>query len=212
MTSHPCTPGLTRTGSIQQATLRLSRSQTPQTSTSTLASPPLTPKRKTHFPPVCHLSGRRNDKTHARTKPYLYANRSAAPDYRYVVHPRIRKSREKGYILKIHEVWHFPKTEVELFSNQVNTWLKIKEEANGWPPHVGYDPTMQRQHLADYETHERIKLDPTTIQKNPGLRTLAKMMLNSMWGKFGQQTQVKEEKLKQTRILYFTCTKLKTTK
>ena len=103
--------------------------------------------------------------------------------------PELEKAVEKGYIiLKIHEVWHFPKTEVGLFSNYVNTWLKIKEEASGWPPHVGNDPTMQHQHLADYETHEGIKLDPAKIQKNPGLRTLAKMMLNSMWGKFGQRT------------------------
>ena len=103
---------------------------------------------------------------------------------------------EKGYtILKIHEVRHFPKTEVELFSNYVNTWLTIKEEAGGWPSHVGNYPTMERQHLADYETREGIKLDLAKIQKNPGLPTLAKMMLNSMWGKFGQRTnktQVKE--------------------
>ena len=49
---------------------------------------------------------------------------------------------------------------------------------------------MQRQHLTEYESR-----DPTKIQKNPGLRTLAKMMLNSMWGKFGQhtnKTQVQE--------------------
>ena len=40
-----------------------------------------------------------------------------------------------------------------------------------------------------------IELDPERIEKNPGLRTLAKMMLNSMWGKFGQctnKTQVRE--------------------
>ena len=92
--------------------------------------------------------------------------------------------------MKIHEVWHFSKTEVGLFelSNYVNTWLKIKEEASGWPPHVGSDPTLQCQHLTDYETREGIKLDPTKIQKNPGLCTLAKMMLNSTWGKFGQRT------------------------
>ena len=47
---------------------------------------------------------------------------------------------------------------------------------------------MQCQHLAHYETREGIKLDPTKIQKNPGLHTLAKTMLNSMWGKFGQRT------------------------
>ena len=46
--------------------------------------------------------------------------------------PELEKPVEKGYtILKIHKVWHFPKTEVGLFSNYVNTWRKIKEEAGG---------------------------------------------------------------------------------
>ena len=38
-------------------------------------------------------------------------------------------------------------------------------------------------------------LEYEKIEKDPGLRPLAKMMLNSMWGKFGQRpnkTQVKE--------------------
>ena len=47
----------------------------------------------------------------------------------------------------------------------------------------------------DYKTREGIKLDPTEIQRNPGLRTHAKMMLNSMWGTFGKctnKTQLQE--------------------
>ena len=83
----------------------------------------------------------------------------------------------------------------KLLCHSLNTWLKIKEEAGGWPPHVGNDPTVQREHLTEYESSEGIKLNPTKIQKNPGLRTLANMMLNSFWGKFGQRinkTQVQE--------------------
>ena len=41
--------------------------------------------------------------------------------------------------------------------------------------------------------HEGIELDSNKIEKNPGLRSLAKLVLNSFWGKFGQcpnQTQV----------------------
>ena len=40
--------------------------------------------------------------------------------------------------------------------------------------------------MDDYRDKEGIELDPEKIEKNPGLRTLAKMMLNSMWGKFIQ--------------------------
>ena len=36
------------------------------------------------------------------------------------------------------------------------------------------------------EAHERIHLDVEHMQHNPGKRTVVKLMLNSMWGKFGQ--------------------------
>ena len=110
----------------------------------------------------------------------------------------LEKAVKKGYkILHIHEVWHFPEEQqrVGLFQEYVNTWLKIKEEASGWPEYVGNDPDKQQEHVAKYYEKEQIQLDPAKIEKNPGLCTLAKMMLNSMWGKFGQKpnkTQVKE--------------------
>ena len=110
--------------------------------------------------------------------------------------PELLKAIEKGYtVVCIHEVWHFPTTPRGLFKDYVNTWLKIKEEASGWSSHVGDDPLKRQRHLADYRDKEGIELDPEKIEKNPGLRTLAKMMLNSMWGKFGQRTnktQVRE--------------------
>ena len=104
--------------------------------------------------------------------------------------PELEKAVEKGYIiLHIDEVWHFPENQrrVGLFKEYVNTWLKIKEEASSWPEHVGEDPVKQQDHITNYFEKEKIQLDPTNIEKNPGLCTLAKMMLNSMWGKFGQK-------------------------
>ena len=53
--------------------------------------------------------------------------------------------------------------------------------------HVGDNPNKQQERLANYYVQEEIQLNPACIEKNPGLRTLAKMMLNSMWGKFGQK-------------------------
>jgi len=67
-------------------------------------------------------------------------------------------------------------------------WLKLKEEASGWPSHIGDDPVKCLRHLPDYEAREGIQLDLSKIQKNPGLCKAAKMMLNSMWSKFGEQT------------------------
>ena len=68
-------------------------------------------------------------------------------------------------ILKIHKVWHFTRNKKGLFEPYVNTWLKIKEEASGWPSRVGNDPIKQKRHLTAYEAKEGIKLDCAKIKK-----------------------------------------------
>ena len=92
-------------------------------------------------------------------------------------------------------MWHFPETCEGLFQDYVNTWLKIKQEASGWPKWVGDDETKRHQYIREYHEHEGFQLEYDKIEHSPDLRALAKMMLNSMWGKFGQRlnkTQVKE--------------------
>jgi len=39
------------------------------------------------------------------------------------------------------------------------------------------------EYLKSVEERENIYLDPSKIAKNPGKRALAKLMLNSFWGK-----------------------------
>ena len=82
---------------------------------------------------------------------------------------------------KIHEVWHFPEHTDELFKEYVNTFLKIKQEASGYPKDCVTDEQKQR-YIDEYYEHEGIRLDPKEIKYNPGLRSLAKLMLNSLWG------------------------------
>ena len=110
--------------------------------------------------------------------------------------PELQKAVELGYEIQyIYEVWHFDQTCEGLFQDYVNTWLKIKQEASGWPSWVGDDPIKRLEYIHEYEKHEGIHLEYDKIEHNPGLRALAKMMLNSMWGKFGQRlnkTQVQE--------------------
>ena len=92
-------------------------------------------------------------------------------------------------------MWHFDETCQGLFRDYVNTWLKIKQEASGWSKWVGDDDTKRQQYIREYYEHEGIRLEYDKIEHNPGLRALAKMTLNSIWGKFEQRlnkTQVKE--------------------
>jgi hypothetical protein len=44
------------------------------------------------------------------------------------------------------------------------------------------------RYIRDYHEKEGIPLGYNNIKKNPGLRALAKLILNSFWGKFGQRS------------------------
>jgi hypothetical protein len=46
----------------------------------------------------------------------------------------LQKALELGYRLdQIYEVWHFPESSHDLFASYINTFLKIKQEASGFP-------------------------------------------------------------------------------
>ena len=99
-------------------------------------------------------------------------------------HVELMKAIEKGYeVLEIHEVWHWEQITNELFKDYVNMYLKRKQEASGYPKHCVTDEQKQR-YIDEYYEHEGIRLDPNKIEYNPGLRWLAKLMLNSLWGMY----------------------------
>ena len=105
----------------------------------------------------------------------------------------LRKAVEKGYkILELLEVWAYDMEEYNgatktggLFSEYINTFLKLKVEASGWPSWCT-DDRKKQQYVEEFYRKEGIRLNPDKIEYNPGRRSLAKLMLNSFWGKFGQ--------------------------
>lgn len=101
-----------------------------------------------------------------------------------------------GYrIIDCTSVLHYEKQETGLFASYINTWLKIKQEKSGKPTHIETGEDMAK-YVSDYEAREGIKLDPSSIERNEGLRFISKLMLNSLWGKLSQR-----ENLDQTEIV-----------
>jgi hypothetical protein len=103
---------------------------------------------------------------------------------------------QKGYtIIKIHEVYQYPGTmcynletgEAGLFSAYVRCVLAIKIQASGWPAECDTAEKKQR-YIDEVKKHDGITIDPNKVAKNPGLRTIGKLMGNSFWGKFGEKT------------------------
>ncbi|XP_052817114.1 uncharacterized protein LOC128243395 [Mya arenaria] len=110
----------------------------------------------------------------------------------------VKLAMSQGYkIVEIYEVWHFkdisqydPDSKCGgIFTEYVNTFLKLKQEASGWPEWCQAEEDEQR-YIKQYFEREGIWLDYDKIQRNPGLRSLAKLMLNSFWGKFGQRSNL----------------------
>ena len=91
-------------------------------------------------------------------------------------------------VLKISEVYDYDKwAQIEdgipdsgLFTEYINTFLKTKQQASGWPAGVVTEEQKQA-YVDEYLEHEGVQLDSTKIEKNPGLRSLSKLCLNSFW-------------------------------
>lgn len=69
--------------------------------------------------------------------------------------------------------------------------VKIKQEASGFPPECDSEES-KREYIRHYKEKEGIDLEYDKIQKNPGLRCLSKLCLNSFWGKFGQRRSMNQ--------------------
>ena len=100
-----------------------------------------------------------------------------------------------GYqIQEIYEVLHYDKTDDTLFKSYINTWLSVKQASSGWPSDITTDE-LKDAFCIEYNQREGTSLKPEDISKNPGLRFIAKLMLNTLWGKFAQRPN-----LPQTRV------------
>ena len=98
---------------------------------------------------------------------------------------------QKGYkIQKIYEVWHFEKKSNDLFKNYVLKFMKIKMESSELKTGEGCTYKSVNEYRSIVKSKLGIELDE--IKFNPGMRSIAKMCLNSLWGKFGQRNNMKQ--------------------
>ena len=100
---------------------------------------------------------------------------------------------ERGYrILDVYEVWNFPETTRYskmtgldgIFAKYIDVFLKLKQEANGYLDWCKTEEYMENFKRDDLDV-EGILLE--LMEKNPGLRAIAKIMLNSLCGKLAQR-------------------------
>lgn len=99
----------------------------------------------------------------------------------------INKAVDLGYrIQDVYEVLHYNTSSSDLFTGYIDMWLKIKQESSGFPTQNMTGEEMD-EYINEYWEKERVKLNKDDIKKNPGKRSIAKLMLNSFWGKLSQR-------------------------
>ncbi|KAG5861535.1 hypothetical protein JTB14_030294 [Gonioctena quinquepunctata] len=104
----------------------------------------------------------------------------------------VLKAIDRGYeVLEKYEIWaydtvQFGKDVTGLFTDMMNKFIKIKQESSDWPSHCQTQAEKDR-YIDRFLERENITLDFSKVIDNPGLRSLAKLILNSFWGKFGQR-------------------------
>ena len=101
--------------------------------------------------------------------------------------PEIQTAFRLGYkVIKIYEVYHWEATtkynpdtqEGGLFAKYINTFLKFKQEASGPPKWIKSEDDL-KNYIEQYFEKEGVSLTSQQITENPGLRTFAKLCLNS---------------------------------
>ena len=94
---------------------------------------------------------------------------------------------DKGYkIIKLIEVYDYKRKSDQIFREYINLWLQYKQEADGWPSWVKTEEDKDK-YISDFKAREGIGLRKDHIKKNPGLRFIAKLFLNTLWGKLAQR-------------------------
>lgn len=97
----------------------------------------------------------------------------------------------------------FYKKREDLFKEFVRTWLRLKI-ISGKCPVAGDDAAAFKEYAEELKSRLGIKVKRSDFQLNVSLRTLAKMVLNSLWGKFAQR-----DDLTKTTILADSTAKMK---
>jgi hypothetical protein len=96
----------------------------------------------------------------------------------------LQKALEKGYtITKIHSAVEYKRLN-GLMKKYVEHFIKMKIENNGVKTQTECDDINNYHKKLGFD----FEIKPEETEKNPGLKMVAKICLNSLWGKFGQRS------------------------
>ena len=102
----------------------------------------------------------------------------------------VKKAIEKSYkVIRTYKVWHFDNSADDLFKGYIRRFMKIKLESGK------YDfKTKEEEANFKLKIKKSLDIEVEKFEFNAGLRNISKLCLNSLWGKFGQRSNMSQTK------------------
>jgi len=100
--------------------------------------------------------------------------------------PELTEAVRQGYkVRQVYEVWDYEKQSKDLFRDYIKENLRLKLQASGWSSNTLSDKDRD-DFIRLVKNIYDITIEKEDIEINPGLRSISKLNLNCLWGKFGQ--------------------------
>lgn len=102
----------------------------------------------------------------------------------------LQEALRRGYVVtRLIEVWNYEMMDATIFEGYIKEFMKIKVEASGWEKN-GVDEMDEeaKQAFVDAYAAQGIIVEKEKVEFNPGLRYIAKLCLNSLWGRFAKRS------------------------
>lgn len=101
--------------------------------------------------------------------------------------PELHLALQHGYVIHhVHWLYHFEKSK-NVFKDYFKQFIKLKLEASGVPAWAKNDPQALQEFYRYHRQELDIDLVPERMIKNNAKKTGAKLLCNSLWGKFGER-------------------------
>lgn len=108
-------------------------------------------------------------------------------------HVELMDALDQGYkILDFVEGWKYNESQWsgDLFKKYMGEFLRLKIEASGWPEEILADTDPEKakdEMIRIYKEKEQLDIRKEKVEKNEGLRYIAKLCANSLWGRFAMR-------------------------
>lgn len=107
----------------------------------------------------------------------------------------LKEAVKYGYrIIEMYEVLHYENQSTSLFDGYIEMFMREKFHASGYPEWVKSEED-KHHFIEDLSRRQGIKLEKEKIMKNPIKRTISKLLLNTLYGKFGQRVNLARTEL-----------------